>query len=163
MKEMRKLREQVEEKLKNILEQGVQGSNLDVLGKLVDIEKDLKEIECYDEKGEKSMNYKGDNEYENYSRNEYGRRGRDSKGRYTRRGNYRGEETIDEMYGAYQDYSENREEYERGNYGAQSATIESLEYMLESVVEFIKMLKKEANSQEEIKIIQKYTEKIANM
>lgn len=163
MKEMKKLKEQVEEKISNIVEQGVQGSNLDVLGKLVDIQKDIEEIKCLKEEGGKSMRYRDGNDYGNYPRDDYGRRGRDARGRYTRKGNYRGDEMIDEMYGAYQEYSENREEYDRGNYGAQSSTMKSLEYMLESVVEFIKMLKKDANSQEEVKLIQEYTEKIANM
>lgn len=160
MKDMMKLKEQVDEKLENIIEQGVQGSNLDVLGKLVDIKKDLEEIKCYEEKGGDDMRYRDGNEY--------GRRGVPGTGRgrrrsYSRRGNYRGEEMIDEMYGAYQEYSEGSEEYGNGNYEAKDATMESLEYMLESVVEFIKMLKNEANSQEEIKLIKKYTEKIANM
>jgi hypothetical protein len=35
--------------------------------------------------------------------------------------------------------------------------------MLESMVDFVKMLKEDANSQEEMELIRKYTQKIAQM
>ena len=41
--------------------------------------------------------------------------------------------------------------------------MKSLEYMLESMVDFVKMLKHEANSQEEINLIKEYTKKISDM
>ena len=41
--------------------------------------------------------------------------------------------------------------------------MKSLEYMLESVVDFVGMLKKEATNQEEINLIKKYTKKISEM
>jgi hypothetical protein len=109
------------------------------------------------------MNYRDyDEEYGNY-----GRRRRDSRGRYMARGrsrgNYRGEEMIDEMDEHYKNYSEGREEYNRGNYGAHSTTMKSLDYMLQSVVEFIEMLKKDAGSQEEVELIKKYTREISEM
>ena len=63
----------------------------------------------------------------------------------------------------YQNYSEGREEYNRGNYSAKSDTLKSLEYMMQSVVDFIEMLKQDANSQEEIHMIQKYTRQISEM
>ena len=53
-------------------------------------------------------------------------------------------------------------EKEYGNYGG-AETMKSLEYMLESVVDFIAMLKKEATNQEEINLIKKYTKKINEM
>lgn len=76
---------------------------------------------------------------------------------------YRGEETIEDMHEMYKDYSEGREEYGRGNYGAKEGTMKSLDYMLQSVVEFVEMLKRDASSQEEAELIQKYTRQISEM
>jgi hypothetical protein len=70
---------------------------------------------------------------------------------------------IDEMYDHYGNYSEGREEYGRGNYGAKEDTMKSLEYMMESVVDFIEMLQEEASSQEEVSLIKHYTKKISEM
>lgn len=108
-------------------------------------------------------NYSGD-DYEGYG--EYGRRGVPGSGRGRRRrysgGNmnnrYRGEETMDSMYGAYQEYSEGKERY-----GNHPSTMKSLDYMLKSVVQFIEMLKDDASSQEEMQLIQKYTREISDM
>lgn len=52
---------------------------------------------------------------------------------------------------------------EMGNYSAKHDTMKSLEYMLESVVDFIEMLKKDANSQEEVQMIKEYTKQISEM
>ena len=41
--------------------------------------------------------------------------------------------------------------------------MKSLEYMMQSVVDFVEMLKEEAKSQEEMEIIKKYTRKISEM
>ena len=105
---------------------------------------------------------------ENYGRESYGRgRERDSRGRYKEGGsygrNYRGEEMLDEMYKGYQGYSEGREEYGRGNYGAKDGTMKSLEYMLQSVTDFLEMLKQDANSQEEMQLILEYAKQIGEM
>ena len=82
-------------------------------------------------------------------------RGYDSK--------YRGEEMIGEMQEHYGNYSESSEQYGRGNYGAKEDTIKSLDYMLQSLVDFVEMLKQDATSQEEINLIKKYTKQISEM
>ena len=41
--------------------------------------------------------------------------------------------------------------------------MKSLEYMLESMVDFVEMLKQDANSQEEVQLIKEYTRRIAEM
>ena len=172
-----KLEKELENQIGTIVEDGFGYENLDMLGKLVDIHKDLANEEYWKEKKEAmQMNYRGYEgeygNYGNYGRESYGRRRRDSRGRYMERGgsrggsrggNYRGEETLEEMQEHYQRYSDGREEMTMGNYGAHSTTMKSLEYMLESVVEFIEMLKKDANSQEEVELIQKYTREISEM
>lgn len=167
-----KIKEQVEKGIDMILEEGLQSNNLDTLYKLVDIHKDIANEEYWENKEEvMEMRYRGYGEYgndydrEHYGRENYGRRRRDSRGRYmaseSRR--YRGDDAMEEMYGAYHEYAEGREQMNMGNYGAKSSTMKSLEYMLESVVDFIEMLKKDASSQEEVQLIQHYTKKISEM
>lgn len=161
-----KLKEEVEKKIDNIMNTGIQDANLDTLYKLVDIHKDLANEEYWDKKEEAmSMKYRGYGEYGNdYGRDGYGR-GRDSRGRYTAGGSrrYRGEGMVEDIHGAYQEYSEGKEQMNMGNYNAKGNTMKSLEYMMESVVDFIEMLKKDATSQEEIQLIQHYTRKISEM
>ena len=71
--------------------------------------------------------------------------------------------SLYDMYGNFQEYSESSSQYSRGNYGAKEDTMKSLEYMMQSVVDFVEMLKEEAKSQEEMEIIKKYTRKISEM
>ena len=167
-----KIKTQIEEQINKIIEEGIQLNNLDKLGKLVDMHKDLANEDYWNKKKEvMEMNYRNygneyGHDYEEYGRENYGRRRRDSRGRYARRGvdsKYQGEEMLQEVYGNYQDYSDGKEEYGRGNYGAKSGTMKSLDYMMKSVVDFIEMLKEEASSQEEVQLIQKYTKEISEM
>ena len=100
-------------------------------------------------------NYGNYNAGGNYGNNSYGRRGVDSR--------YRGHEELDDMYMNYEAYSDGREEYNRGNYGAKQDTLMSLEYMLKSMVQFMNMLKQDATSQEEMNLIKQYTRQISEM
>jgi len=105
--------------------------------------------------------------------NEYGARRRDSMGRYmdygrrgvpgSGRGRYRGHYYIDDMDEQYGNYSESKESYRRGNYGAGEDSIKSLDYMLKSVHQFMKMLKDDADNQEEVELIQEYARKISDL
>lgn len=168
--------EQVEKSIKEITDSGVTPSNLDNLGKLVDIHKDIKHEEYMKVKEENIMRYG------NYGRDEYGegygtygRRSRDSRGRYTEgsygrrgvkgtgRGRYRGEEMMDEMYGAYQDYNDAREEYNRsGNYGAKEDSTRGLEDMMMSITECVSMIFQEAEPEEK-EIIRKHIRKMSEL
>lgn len=180
-----KMKKEIDKKIDTLVDQGLtSAASIDALDKLVDMKKDLMEIEKME--GGRYANYRGGNEYGNYQdgnygargnyregyeegnygNDSYGRRRRDSQGRYMERGRdarYRGYEMIDEMDRHYGRYSEGQEQYREGNYGAESQTIKSLEYMLESVVDFVKMLKQDASSQKEVQLIDKYTKKIAEM
>lgn len=95
----------------------------------------------------------------------YGRRGVPGTGRG--RGRYRGhsgaEESLNEMHEHYGAYSESRGAAESGNYGAEQDSKKALEYMLESVCQFMEMLEREAGSQEEAQMIKKYAKKIGEM
>lgn len=155
-----KVKELVEKGINKTIEDGIQTSNLDTLGKLVDIYKDIANVEHWKKEEENDMRY--DRRYrdytrEPYSREPYGRRRMDSRGRYM------GDEMMNDMHEAYRDYSDGREEMNMGNYGAKDDTMKSLEYMMQSVVQFIEMLEKDANSQEEIEIIKDYTRQISEM
>ena len=152
------LKEKVENGIKNISENGIEREELDTLYKLVDIHKDLANEEYWEKKKEvMEMRYRG------YDREDYGRRMRDSRGRYMARGrgrgNYGNEEPMEEMYEAYQEYSEGREQYGHDDKG----TMKALEYMLEAGVDFFEKLKEEAGSEQELNMIKHYARKISEM
>lgn len=150
------------DKIKDLLEESqgqITGSNLEALGELIDIHKDItnEEYWCYKmEEGEMNMygNYGRGGSYGNYGRggsynegygeyNErgygegYGARGR---GRGSR-GRYRGHDSLDEMYENYGRYSESRERY-----GASQETDKSFHYMVKALEDFIKVLEEEADT-----------------
>ena len=181
-------REEVQEEVENLIcdikRQGIHEGNIDFLGKLIDIHKDIDNEKYWDVKKEgikmRYGNYGGDSygrdEYGrgSYGRDEYGegrsygRRSRDSRGRYTGGSSYgrryRGHDMLDDMYGTYSEYAENRDEYNcSGNYGAKEDSVKSLEYMMKSAYDFICMLNEEADSQDEIEIIRKYAQKISEL
>lgn len=157
-----KIKEDIKALKEKISHEGIQtGNNIEYLYKLVDIEKDLCEIE----KDGESMNGYGRygyGAYNDYSRERYGR---DEYGReeYGRRGRYRGDEQLNAMYNEYGRYEEGKEQYNRGNYNAKEDSMKSLEYMLESMIDFVKMLSHEAKSQEEMNLIKQYTRKLSEM
>lgn len=165
---------QVEKSIKEITDSGITPSNLDNLGKLVDVHKDLKNEEYWEKKEENYMRY-GNYGRDSYGRDEYGdgygtygRRSRDSRGRYTGRDSYgrryRGHDMLDEMYGDYEEYNAGREEYGRsGNYGAKEDTVKSLEKMMMATYDFVCMLKEDAQTPEEMEIIKKYSRKISEL
>lgn len=163
-----KLKEETEKSMKRVLEQGVQTTNVDFLYKMIDIKKDIAEIE----KEEQEMMYSN---YGNYGREDEmmysGGRRRDSKGRYmesssygrrgvkgTGRGRYRGEEMMDEMAYHYGNYNEGREQY-----GADEETMKSFKYMLKSFKDYYKHLKDEASSQQEVKMLEDVAREISEM
>lgn len=159
-----KVLDKIEENIDGILEQPLTNDNLDRLFQLVDVHKDICNEKYWKTKESEIMRYSNygnyntyDGNYNNYGRDEYGRRGRDSMGRY------RGDDHMDRMYENYNRYEEGRNEYNRGNYGAKNETLMSLKYMLESMEDFVKMLKSEAGSQEEMQLIREYTQKISQM
>lgn len=161
------LLKKTEKKLEEIATVGITTENLDNLGKLIDIHKDIKNEDYWKAKEE---NYMYREDYGNYG-NYGGGRSRDSRGRfmgmnedtYGRRGRrYRGHDYLDNMNEDYTRYQEGRDMVNRGNYGAKEDTVKSLDYMMESVACFVDMLKEEA-SPEEMEIIRKYTRKISEM
>lgn len=106
-------------------------------------------------------------DYGEYGDESYGRRGVPGSGRgryrdgYGRRGNYRGEDIMDDMYQAYGDYSEGKEEYNRGNYGAKEDSMKSLEYMLKAMEDFGMYLLEDASSEQEKNMIRQTLKKMS--
>ena len=166
-----KIKESTENAIEQAIKDGIKKENVDYIGKLVDIHKDIANEEYWKNKEENmrySRNYGNEygNDYGNYGNeygNEYGRRRRDSRGRYMARGydaKYRGDDMLESMSESYHDYSE----YKEGNsYGHKQDTIKSLEYMMTSVVDFVEMLKKDAKSPEEVSIIKEYSKQISEL
>lgn len=153
---------EVEKVIGQIVGNSLQVENVDLLGKLVDIHKDISNEKYWKVKEDKIMYYRDDYRDDMYR----GGRSRDSRGRYTERGydkRYRGEEMIDRMHEDFKNYNDGREEMDMGNYSAKGSTMKSLEYMLQSIVDFMEMLKKDANSQEEVQLIKEYTRHISEM
>lgn len=165
-----KVTEEVDKSIKRIMEQGVQTNNIDFLYKMIDVKKDIAEIE----KEEQEMmygNYERDS-YREYNDGSYnGGRRRDSRGRYmagdsygrrgvpgTGRGRYRGEEMMDEMAYHYGNYNEGRERY-----GADEETMKSFKYMLKSFKDYYKHLKDEASSQQEVQMLEDVAREISEM
>lgn len=165
-----KVTEEVDKSIKRIMEQGVQTNNIDFLYKMIDVKKDIAEIE----KEEQEMMYGNYGNYDNYGeydRSYNGGRRRDSRGRYmesgsygrrgvpgTGRGRYRGEEMMDEMAYHYGNYNEGRERY-----GADEETMKSFKYMLKSFKDYYKHLKDEASSQQEVQMLEDVAREISEM
>lgn len=175
-----KVKEETEKAIESIVESGLQKEDVEILGQLIDIHKDIENEKYWKIKEEYYMY----GNYGNYGNegSSYGRRGvrgtgpysryRDGGSSYGRRGvpgtgrgrRYRGHDMLDEMYDNYEGYNEGREEYNAsGNYGAKDESIESLDKMLKSIVYFMQCLKEDADSQEEIQLVEKYARKISEM
>lgn len=148
------IKQKVEEKIKTILEQGIQPDNLEALGELVDIHKDISNEEYWDKKKEvMSMRYR---DYDEYEGDMYGRRSRDSRGRYKTGRMHEGEEMIEEMRQHYGNYAEGR------RYGGTEKE-KSFDYMLQSAEEFFTHLMEEAENPEQMEKIKRTARKISEM
>lgn len=149
--------QKVEEKIQHILDEDINTNNLDHLFKLSKIKHLAKEDkEMYGEYGARRPGYDSYGNYGNYGN--YGEYGRDSYGRRGYDMKYRGHEYIDRMAGEYGRYEEGKQRY-----GANEDTKRSLQYMLKSMEDFARMLKEEANSQEEVQMIRDTAQRIAQM
>lgn len=165
-----KICESIEKTLDNIIgEDEIREEDVEFVGQLIDIKKDIANMEYWKIKEEDIMRYmeRGNSygTYGTYGRNPYGARRRDSRGRYMEGGNsgnygrrYRGHDMIDEMAEKYGNYMESSE---GGRYGAD--TMQALEYMLQSVEDFMCTLEEDAKSPEEIDMIKQTAQRIASM
>lgn len=154
--------EKVEEKIKVIIETGITPDNVEALGELVDIHKDICNEKYWKKKEEvMNMRYRGYDEYEEggYGEGGYGRRLRDSRGRYTERGrggSYQGEEMLEEMREHYGNYAEG------GRYGGQEKE-KAFDYMLQSAEDFFTHLMEEVEHPEQMEKIKRTAKRISEM
>ena len=166
-----KVTEEVDKSIERIMQNGVQTNNIDFLYKMIDIKKDIAEIE----KEEEEMMYREGGSYRagrgsngmyrtggSYGEGSYGRRGVPGSGRGRYRGGqgsgrYRGDEMMDEMIYHYGNYSES------GQYGAEGESMEALSNLMESAYEYFKELKQNANSPDEVKMMEHYFRKMGEM
>ena len=160
-----KVKEKTEYIIEDILQEEITEDNIDMLGKLVDIHKDIENEKYWKEK-EENMVYRGRDYFMDDSYN--GGRSRDSRGRYmdgsygrrgvpgTGRGRYRGYDMIEEMGEHYGNYSEGRD-----NYGNDRETEKSFDKMLQSLEDFTYLIMQEADSQDKIEKVRKTARKIS--
>lgn len=147
----KELKKQLEEKIKIIMDKGLQEDNIEILGELVDMHKDLANEEYWQEKEEVyKMRYRG------YDEDSYGRRMRDSRGRYMGRGHDDGEEMIEEMREHYGNYMEG------GRYNGPEKD-KAFDYMLKSAEEFFCYLMEEVENPEQLEKIKRTAHKIGDM
>lgn len=171
-----KVKEETEKLINKVLVDGIKLDNVDFLYKIIDIHKDISNEEYWDVKkegikmryktgyGRDSYNESSYGKYEDNRFGNYGRRMRDSRGRYMLGYNeYHNDDTMKTLMSSYQAYANSRDSYSEGNYGAKENTIVTLDYMLQSVVEFMQMLKQDASSQEEMDLIRHYAKQISEM
>lgn len=145
--------EKTTESIEKILNDGLNTNNLENLYKLSKIKhmaKEDKEMNNYGNYGGRRAGYDnyGRDNYGNY--NNYNGRGYDMR--------YRGDDHIDRMRNEYGRYEDSKQRY-----GANEDTKRSLQYMLKSMEDFARMLKEEAQSQEEVQMIRETAQRIANM
>lgn len=152
-------------------EEELDDKDLDALFKLVDIDKDLENIDYWKVKKEvMKMRY---NNYGGYSDGyseggyggNYGRRGvpGSGRGRYRAGGYSEGEEMLEDMKESYGAYSESRNAYSRGNYGAGPESMKALEDTMELFTEFTQKMIQEVDSPEAKQIIRKHLRRISQM
>ena len=162
-----KIKETVCKELEQFNEQELNEENLDSLYKLVDIYKDLENIDYWNCKkevmGMRYSNY-GDYSEGRYSEGRYGnygRRGVPGSGRGRYRGHDEGEDMLEDMKYSYGAYSESRNY--RGNYGAEQDGMKALEDTMQLFTEFAQKMIQETDSPEAKQIIKKHLRKIAQM
>lgn len=175
---MERILENVQREMKQIGEQGINANNIDVLYKLVDIEKDIYEIKEKQKEGGKDSMMRGGY----MDRDNYGARGRDgrymdgrgggnssgySDGGYGARGNYRGGyddriyQHLDRIMEGADDYQYGRDRYRDS--GSQDRMEEGLEKLMYALCVFIESMADFAETPEEKEIIRRHIQKMKNL
>lgn len=176
---MDRLLRNVEEELKKISEKQLNISDIPVIGQLVDIYKDLKEVQEKDG-GEYGMRRYRDGGYDARNDGGYGRGGRgyggydDYDGEYGRRGvpgsgrrgGRYGADTplmrhMDRVHDGLEMYEDGREYYRAG--GNESRLIDGLEEMMYGLCMFVEKAMEFAETPQEKEIIRKHVQKIKNI
>lgn len=176
---MHKLVQDIKKELKKIEETGLNSGNLDAVGKMVDILKDIHKIDKMEEEsGMKEYGYIEGNEYGrsgspyNEGRGGYGARMRDSRGRYMESGNYgrggnfinmdpRMWDRLERIMDGADMYNYGRERYRGGD--SEERMYDGLEKLMYALCTFVESTMDFAETPQEKEIIRKHIQKMAKM
>ena len=164
---MDKIKEQVKKELAEIGEKGLNASNIELVGKLVDIYKDIGEI---DKEGGQEMyeygRYRDGGGYRDGYRDggygaypDYGRRGVPGSGRGRYNGRMR--EHMDRMMDGMDQYEYGKERYMHG--GDEGRVYEGLEKLMHALCMFVESAMDFAETPQEKEIIRKHIDKISKI
>lgn len=147
------LKSRVKKELDNIAEKGLSTSNLEMTNKLVDIYKDLCEIDgggsdMYDARGR----YRDYDDYDSYNR----RGGSGSYGHYPL--DDRTERYLTRMREGMESYDAGRARYRDG--GSNERMVEGIEMTMGAIVNFVESLIDIAETSQEKEIVRKYVDRI---
>ena len=169
---MEKLQEMVKKELTEIENKGLNTSNLELIGKLTDIYKDLAKIKALEEKskggqemyeyGRYREGYRGYDEggYRDEGYGEYGRRGVPGSGRGRYRGN-RMRDHMERMMEGMDQYEYGKERYMTS--GDDNRVMEGLEKIMYALCMFAESAMDFADTPQEKELIRKHLKKIGNL
>lgn len=168
---MEKLKESVNKELHEIGEKGLTAANLPTVSTLVDIKKDIAEVEAMEKGGYGMYDYGREYRHYPYDYEDYGRgrsSGGYSEGYGARRRDPRGRCMGDRMKDHIARIEDGVEMYEYGREryrasGDESRVHEGLEKMMYAVCMFIESTMDFAETPEEKEIIRKHIEKLHRM
>ena len=159
-----KLKDMIKKEIEQIANSELNEKNLDLLDTLIDINKDLENIDYWNVKKEAiKMRYSDYDDYSEGRYGNYGRRGVPGTGRGRYRGYDECEEMLEDMKESYRDYTDSKSAYNRGNYGAEEDGMKALEDTMGIFTEFAQKMIQEVDSPEAKQIIKKHLRKISQM
>lgn len=176
---MHKIVEQIKKELKQIEQTGLNTSNIDAVGKMVDILKDVHEIQEMEGEGMRDYRYGENYGRRDYAYNEgrggynegYGARMRDSRGRYMegdygRGGNFinidpRMWDRLERVMEGADEYQYGRDRYRGGD--NEERMHDGLEKMMYAICTFVEYAMDFAETPQEKEIIRKHIQKLAKM
>jgi Na+/phosphate symporter len=161
---LEKIKAIVEKELNQFSGTELNEEELDILYKLIDINKDIENIDYWNCKKEvMKMRYENYGDYSEGRYGNYGRRGVPGTGRGRYRGYSDGEEVLEDMKESYGAYSESMNAYSRGNYNAGNDGMKALEDTMELFTEFAQKMIQETDSPEAKQIIKRHLHRISQM
>lgn len=173
---MHKIAKDIKKELKQIGETGVNAGNLDAIGKMVDIYKDILEIDEMEGEEMREYGYGYDtypyNEGRGHNRDNYGARMRDSRGRYMESGTYgrggnfinidpRMWDRLERIMDGADMYSYARDRYRGGD--SEERMEDGLEKLMYAVCTFVESMMDFAETPQEKEIIRKHIQKLTKM
>lgn len=164
---MHKLLDRVEKELENIADKGLSSSNLDTTFKLIDIYKDIKESNYYDEQSgsydggrmrDSRGRYMSDRDYHH----DYDDKWRDGDNRYgTYPMNIRINRYFDRIKDGMDTYDYDHERYRKGD--NPDRLVEGMEMIMGAICNFVEELSDYAETSQEKEVIRKHLNKMKNI